>query len=95
MIYLPVYQNQAGVYKIHQILRQNKLLEEKIQIVWITNQDNPQYLSILRQFSNIQVAGYIPDLAQDIKPQKYKRNISKILEPLYPGQRQPKRFGIF
>jgi len=92
MIYLPVYQNQAGVYKIHQILRQNKLLEEKIQIVWITNQDNPQYLSILRQFSNIQVAGYIPDLAQDIKPQKYKRNISKILEPLYPGQRQPKRF---
>lgn len=92
IIYLPVPQNLAGVFKIKQILSQDKL--EKGQIVWITNQDNNQHISILRQFSNIQVAGCVPDLSVEIDPQKYKRNISKILEPLYPAQR-PKRFGIF
>lgn len=95
VIYMPVAQNMAGVLRVKQVLSQYAI-GEKLQIVWVTEQNSDmQYMSILRQFANVQVAGSIPELNLNISPQKYQKYISKILEPLYPEQRKTKRFGLF
>lgn len=92
VVYLPVMQNLAGVHFVRQLLTQYKNMEEKIQIIWVTNQ-NIQYASILRQFTTAKIAGHIPDLQIDINSGKYQKLIAKILQPLYPEKR--KLFGVF
>lgn len=92
VVYLPIRQNLAGIHFTRQLLTQYKNMEEKIQIIWVTNQ-NIQYASILRQFTTAKIAGHVPDLQIDINPGKQQKLISKILHPLYPERR--KLFGVF
>lgn len=86
VLYVPVLQNIAGIHKVLQMIAKTPQYEEKTQIVWIKTDslNESQCLSIIRRFSNIHVAGQIPDLGLEIKPQKHQRYIAKILEPLFP-----------
>lgn len=97
VFYVPVPQNIAGIHKIRQILAKTPQYEEKLQIVWIKSEalNEAQCLSIIRRFSNIQIAGQIPELSLEIKPQKYQRYITKILEPLFPETRKSGLLSIF
>lgn len=90
VFYVPVPQNIAGIHKVRQMLAQTPQYEEKTQIIWIKTDslNESQCLSIIRKFSNIQVAGQIPEMGLEIKPQKYQRYIVKILEPLFPEMRK-------
>lgn len=97
VLYVPVPQNIAGIYKVRQMLSKTPQYEEKAQIVWIKTEslNESQCLSIIRRFSNIQVAGQIPELGLEIRPQKYQRYITKILEPLFPETRKNGLLSIF
>lgn len=97
VFYVPVPQNIAGIHKVRQMLAKTPQYEEKAQIVWIKAEslNESQCLSIIRKFSNIRVAGQIPELSLEIKPQKYQRYITKILEPLFPETRKNGLLSIF
>jgi len=90
ILYIPVPQNIAGIHTIRQILAKAPQCEEKFNIVWIKTDslNESQCLSIIRRFSNIQVAGQIPELGLEIKPQKHQRYIAQILESLFPEIRR-------
>lgn len=87
ILYLPVSQDNAGVHKAYQVISQNKPYEEKVHLIWITKQNDNKYLSIVRNFSNVHIAGYISE-------GQYQKHIPKIMESLFPANRK-KIFGIF
>lgn len=97
IIYIPQVQNLAGIHKLFQMTTNNKY-EEKIQGVWIDNElkSKPQYLNVLREFSNILITGTIPEMYIDINPNKYLQPVKKILQPVFPELKSgPKKlFGL-
>lgn len=97
MIYLPVPQNNAGLYKLYQITMRNKIYEKKMQAVWISESpaNNTKYISGVRVFSNIYIAGNINESGLSISPGRNQKNIAKILEVLFPEVKRNKILGLF
>lgn len=90
IVYLPIADNLAGVYFARLLLTQYKKYEEKTQFIWMGQ--NTRYNSVLKEFTRAKVAGHITEL-HGINPGKYQKQVSKILQPLYPEKRR--LFGYF
>ncbi|WP_054697557.1 hypothetical protein [Syntrophomonas palmitatica] len=96
VIYITQPQNQVGIHKLFQIFARAKTYEEKSQVVWIKGQyslDETQCLKMLRGFSDIMVAGEIPEMFLKVAPQEYSQTVMKILLPVFP-ELKPERKSL-
>lgn len=93
IIYVPVTQNEAGIHRLYQMLANNKVYQNKIQIVWIKGPgsiSDTESLSIVRRFSDVQIAGHIAEMFMDCNSTAYEKHIPQILSSVFPYQKAKK-----
>lgn len=86
VFYIPIEQNDAGVYRLYQIFLHYKQYESHTHIVWICKNNSEKYLTRLRSFTNAHVAGCLYDT-------NYSKYIEKILEPILPAKKKRRWFS--
>ena len=81
VFYLPVPQDDAGIYRLYQISLEYKQHEENSHVIWLCKSNSEKYTSQLRSFSSAHIAGCIDE-------SNYKKQVETILEPFLPANKK-------